>query len=89
MSVHLAISKQVQNHINGQGEYKRLEILREASIDRALADLNKGKDFSISEINSITNEMNGLAKKFGFPTRKTVTKEMVAEYAERALKNND
>ncbi|MEB1808153.1 MAG: YpbS family protein [Bacillaceae bacterium] len=84
MSVHLAISKQVENHINGQREFKRLDAMREATIEKVVADAKNGKDFSVTEINQITNEMNGIAMKFGFPTRKTVTKEMVSEYANRS-----
>ncbi|OLO38856.1 hypothetical protein BTR23_11410 [Alkalihalophilus pseudofirmus] len=88
MSVHLAISKQVENHINGQTQFKKLEALREATIEKVLADARNGVDFSVGEINDITNEMNGIAYKFGFPTRKTVTKEMIKEYAEKSLKTN-
>lgn len=87
MSVHLAISKQVENHINGQMEFKRLEAMREVTIEKVVADAKKGNDFSVTEINQITNEMNGIAMKFGFPTRKTVTKEMVTEYTKRSKAN--
>lgn len=82
-NVHEAITK----HSNAQNKIVRtfveLEHLREEFIEEAVTLAEQKKDFSVDKINSITNQMNQLAKKGIVPLRKLVTIEMVKEYAER------
>ncbi|MGO4887256.1 DUF2533 family protein [Anaerobacillus sp. MEB173] len=80
MSVHLQIQEQINKRLESEKEYQRLDDLREAAIEKALNEARSSDDFSIVAINQITEEMNSLSKKYGFPLRKTVTKAMVKEY---------
>ncbi|WP_096201333.1 DUF2533 family protein [Bacillus sp. FJAT-45350] len=84
MSVHLQIASQINKHLDGQKEFRRLDMMREEAIARTIAEAKKVSDFSVQEINQITNEMNQLAKKFSFPVRKNVTKEMVIDYTKNS-----
>ncbi|UOE95628.1 DUF2533 family protein [Alkalihalobacillus sp. LMS39] len=84
MSVHLQIANQISKHIDGQQQFKQLDGLREAAIEEALTLAKQQKEFTTSDINAITNKMNEIAKKFHFPMRKQVTREMVLEYSKRS-----
>ncbi|MFX3622760.1 MAG: YpbS family protein [Ectobacillus sp.] len=83
MEVHQAIT----NHSKKQNaivkEFFKLEAQREAAIDAAVALCMNGQDFSVDAINAATAQINQLAKQGIAPTRKFVTKEMVAEYTAR------
>ncbi|MCY7816746.1 YpbS family protein [Bacillus haynesii] len=82
-NVHEAItahSKKQHQHIK---QFVRLEQEREKAIDEAVAKCRRNEAFSTDLINQITVQMNELAKKGIVPTRRLVSKEMVAEYVSR------
>ncbi|QII51611.1 YpbS family protein [Bacillus paralicheniformis] len=79
-NVHEAItahSKKQHQHIK---QFVRLEQEREKAIDEAVDKCRRNEAFSTDLINQITMQMNELAKKGIVPTRRLVSKEMVAEY---------
>ena len=80
MTVHLQISKQINNHIHAQQMYKEFDHKREDAIEDVLNKARRNEEFSTSEINAYTEKLNEIAKKFAFPTRKNVTSAMVLEY---------
>lgn len=81
MSVHLQIKEQMNKFISVEKEYKRLDLIREEKIEEVLEKAKNEQDFSLAEVNLITEEINALSKNFGFlPMRKKVTKDMVLQY---------
>ena len=80
MSVHLQIANQINKHIQGQKEHRRLDELRETAIEKVLQKVQNNESFSVQEVNVLTEEINILARKFNFPMRKRVTNEMIKEY---------
>ncbi|RXJ00007.1 DUF2533 family protein [Anaerobacillus alkaliphilus] len=80
MSVHLQIKEQMTRFIEGEKEYRKLDAKREEAIEAILQAAKEQQDFSLTEVNAITEKMNNLSKSFRFPIRKTVTKEMVLEH---------
>ncbi len=80
MSVHLEIKKQINKFISAEKTYRQLDVIREEKIAEVIEAAKGNKDFSLSEVNSVTAEINKLSKSFGFPLRKQVTKEMVLEF---------
>ena len=80
MTVHLQIAGQINRHIQAQTQFKKLEVQREEAIEKALQEAASSKSFSVTEINTITEKMNALAREFYFPMRKLVTNEMVISY---------
>lgn len=83
MSVHLQIKKQMNNFIEAERQYKKLDQLREQKIEEVLIDAKTKKDFSLLEVNAITEELNNLSKSYGFPLRKQVSKDMIFEFLNR------
>ncbi|WP_017728428.1 DUF2533 family protein [Halalkalibacterium ligniniphilum] len=80
MSVHLQIAEQVKNHRKAQADFLAFDKQRELAIVETLAQAKQGKSFSVQKINHITKQMNDIAKRFQFPTRKEVTTAMVIDY---------
>lgn len=80
MSVHIEISKHIHRHIEAQQKYKDFDQSRELAIEETLQKAKLGEEFDTVTINQITNEMNEIAKKYNFPLRKVVTKDMVEQY---------
>ncbi|QOY36212.1 DUF2533 family protein [Anaerobacillus isosaccharinicus] len=84
MSVHLQLKKQMTNFIAAEKKYKELDKRREEKIEEVIKEARANKDFSLNEVNALTEELNNLRRSFGFlPMRKTVTKEMVFDYINR------
>jgi hypothetical protein len=81
MSVHLQIAKQINTHLQGQKNYKELDSQREEAIEEALQKAKNNEEYTTQTINEITEEINGIAKRFAFPLRKVVTKDMISNYA--------
>ncbi|MCM3761541.1 YpbS family protein [Alkalihalobacillus oceani] len=84
MAVHLQISEQVKRHRQAQQQFRELDAKREQAIEHVLTAAKAGQEINITEINRITNEMNQTAARFHFPTRKTVTVEMVKDVIQRS-----
>ncbi|GGE56745.1 DUF2533 family protein [Priestia taiwanensis] len=83
-NVHEAISKHSQAQHQIVKRFVELEYRREDAIEAAVAKCKNGEEFSIGNINVITEEMNELARTTGIvPVRKYVTPEMVQEYVTR------
>ncbi|ARK29298.1 DUF2533 family protein [Halalkalibacter krulwichiae] len=80
MAVHLQIAEQVKKHREAQKQFLSLDAARERAIETVLDLAKSGKEFQITEINQITEEMNKIAMKFQFPPRKLVTQEMIEDY---------
>ncbi|MCT8139653.1 DUF2533 family protein [Anaerobacillus sp. CMMVII] len=83
MSVHLQMKAHVNKFIAGEKRYRELDLLREEKIEAVIQAAKKNQEFSLTEINAITEEMNNLSRKFRFPMRKLVKKEMVVEFINR------
>lgn len=83
MSVHIAISKHINKHIDAQQQFKKLDQQREFAIEATLQKAANNEPFDTVEINRITNVMNEIGKKYNFPQRKNVTKEMVLQYLQK------
>ena len=83
MSVHLQIKTQVNKFIAAEKKYRELDLKREEKIEEVLKAAKTNQDFSLVEINALSEELNSLSKSFGFPMRKLVTKEMVFEFINR------
>lgn len=83
MSVHIEISKHINRHIEAQQKYKALDQQRELAIESTIEKAKLGKEFDTVQINQITNEINEIAKKYNFPLRKAVSKEMVEQYLQK------
>ncbi len=84
MSVHIQIKEQMTNFINAEKRYRELDQKREELIEAVLAAAKQKKEFSLEEVNVVTEEMNNLSRSFRFPLRKKVTTAMVAEYIARS-----
>ncbi|MCD8503084.1 MAG: YpbS family protein [Bacillaceae bacterium] len=80
MSVHLKIKEQINTFIQAERNYRALDEERELLIDLLLNTAKEGKELSVVAVNDVTERMNILAKKHGFPLRKIVTKEMVIKF---------
>lgn len=80
MSVHLQIKDQINTFIQAEKQYRNLNDKRENLIEAVLKEAKEGTEFSVANINEVSLIMNELAKKYGFPPRKLVTKEMVLQY---------
>ncbi|OIJ22107.1 hypothetical protein BKP45_05375 [Anaerobacillus alkalidiazotrophicus] len=85
MSVHLQIKKQMNNFINAEKNYRKLDQIREEKIEEIIKIAKNKKDFSLVEVNKVTEEINKLCKSHGYPLRKLVTKEMVEEFISRKV----
>jgi hypothetical protein len=83
MSVHLQIKEQMTTFIAAEKKYRELDMKREESIEKVVNDAKANKNFSLLEVNAITEELNDLSRSFRFPMRKQVTKEMVLEFINR------
>ncbi|MEI5906380.1 DUF2533 family protein [Bacillus spongiae] len=83
MSVHKAITKLTKKHNEIASQFATLEQQREVFISEAIHLCQQNKSFTTNKINSITNEMNELAKSGVVPQRKLVSEEMVKEYVGR------
>jgi hypothetical protein len=80
MSVHLEISKKVQEKLNIVETYRKLDEKRELYITEALEKEKSGGDFNVDKINQVTEEINQFAAIHHLPVRKFVTKQMIKEY---------
>ncbi|TYR79994.1 DUF2533 family protein [Priestia megaterium] len=84
MSVHKAISAHSKKQHELVKSFVGLDTMREQAIEAAVALCKEGKNFSVDNINAVTQQINELAKNNGIvPTRKYVTEEMVKEYVNR------
>lgn len=88
MTVHLQISKQINNHIQAQTTYKELDLQREKAIEEVLNKARNNEEFTTHEVNSVTEELNEIAKKYNFPIRKRVTNSMVLQYVAKENTKN-
>ncbi len=79
----MQIKEQMNNFIAAEKEYKQLDMRREQKIEEIINAAKLNKDFSLEEINFITEQLNNLCKSYNFPIRKKVTKEMVFEFIHR------
>jgi hypothetical protein len=84
MSVHKAITEHVNKQNKKINQFLFLDQQRELYIEEALHLCKQGRDFTTDKINEVTNQINILAKQGIIPVRKSVTKEMVTDYASRS-----
>lgn len=82
MSVHEAISKHSRNQHQHLQTFEELDQERERLINEAVERCIKGEAFTVDGINRITARIIEHAKHGISPLRKTVTEEMVREYAQ-------
>ncbi|WP_409342479.1 DUF2533 family protein [Paenibacillus sp. MBLB4367] len=87
MSVHHAISEHSRRQASRIENFNRLDGLREQHIEEAVAKCVRGEAFTVAAINEITAAINELARQGIVPTRRSVTEQMVRDYAE-SLKNS-
>lgn len=80
MSVHVEISKHSQKQQAALKKFADLDQKREMFIEEAVQKCRNNEEFSVDSINSITKEINDLAKNEIVPTRKYISAEMVKEY---------
>ncbi|MFC5713458.1 DUF2533 family protein [Thalassorhabdus alkalitolerans] len=84
MSVHQAISGQIEKRLLKEKEFLALDLRREEAIEETLTQAKKDPgEISVQRINQITKEMNQIAAHYRFPQRKNVTKEMIQSYINR------
>ncbi|UII54233.1 YpbS family protein [Cytobacillus spongiae] len=83
MSVHKAITKHVNEMNDRIRRFALLEEQRELLIEEAIMLYKEGKPFTTDKINSVTSQMNELAKLGGVPSRKLVTTAMVKEFVDQ------
>lgn len=81
--VHEAISKHSKAQNKIVTTFLKLDAEREHYIAEAVELCQRGAEFSVDRINTVTAEINELAKNGIAPIRKLVTKEMVREYVEK------
>ncbi|TCS83778.1 DUF2533 family protein [Tepidibacillus fermentans] len=79
-SVHLEISKKVNEKVKAIETYKKMDQQREAIIDKLVADYQAGKPIDLAPLNQWTQKMNEFAVKNQLPTRKIVTIEMFESF---------
>lgn len=84
MSVHLQLKKQMTNFIAAEKKYRELDMRREEKIEEAINKAKVKEEFSLIEVNALTEELNNLSRSYRFPIRKQVTKDMVLEYINRS-----
>ncbi|GBF10107.1 DUF2533 family protein [Tepidibacillus infernus] len=82
-SVHLEISKKVNEKVHAIEVYKQMDQQRERIIDELLTEYKIGKNVDLTKLNQWTNEMNRYALKNQLPSRKEVTMEMFTAYANK------
>nr|WP_064091653.1 YpbS family protein [Rossellomorea aquimaris] len=82
MSVHKEITKHSTKQNQLVQEFMILDELRERAISEAVQLCLNGESFTTDRINSVTQEINALARQGVVPLRKLVTTDMVKEYAE-------
>ncbi|WCN38708.1 DUF2533 family protein [Aneurinibacillus uraniidurans] len=77
MSVHHAISA----HSASQAEYivlyRKLDVMREVRIERAIEQHRAGEAVDLASINEVTQQINQLAQRHHLPPRKFVTADMI------------
>jgi hypothetical protein len=83
MSVHKEISAHSTKQHEILKQFLQLEQQREFYIDEAVSLCKQGKEFSTDRINTVTAQINNLARQGVVPQRKLVTVEMVKEYSSR------
>ena len=81
MSVHKEITKHSTKQNQLVQEFMILDELRERAISEAVKLCLNGETFTTDRINSVTQEINALARQGVVPQRKLVTADMVKEYA--------
>ncbi|OAT85151.1 hypothetical protein A6P54_19315 [Bacillus sp. MKU004] len=86
MSVHKDITKHSTRQNQLVQKFMKLDEERERAIDEAVKLCQAGEAFTTDRINEATREINTLARQGVVPQRKTVTVEMVEEYAARLNK---
>jgi hypothetical protein len=84
--VHQAITEHVKKQHSIVSKFLQLEQKREVLIEEAVQLAMRNQPFSVHSINSVTQEMNQLAKQGIVPQRKYVTEEMIIDYVNRLKK---
>jgi predicted metal-dependent peptidase len=84
--VHHAITEHVKKQHSVVRKFSQLEQEREALIEEAVQLAMRNQPFSVHSINTVTKEMNQLAKQGIVPQRKYVTEEMILDYVKRLRK---
>ncbi|MBN6186229.1 DUF2533 family protein [Aneurinibacillus sp. BA2021] len=79
MSVHEAITAHSAKQAEYITLYRKLDVMREARIERAVEQCKNGEEPDVETINEVTNQINQLAQRHHLPPRKMVTVEMVRE----------
>ncbi|MFC0188754.1 DUF2533 family protein [Fictibacillus aquaticus] len=84
MDVHYQISKHSDKQHKIVNEFLFWDQERERYIAEAVDAVQNGKEFSVEQINEVTERINKLAALNGItPSRKHVTEEMVLEHAKK------
>ncbi|MBM7619471.1 hypothetical protein JOC95_001320 [Bacillus tianshenii] len=84
MSVHKEISEHSKKQNQIVTSFLKLEQQRENYIEEAIVLCKQKKPFTTDKINSVTKQINELARKGIAPQRMLVTKEMVEEFVSRS-----
>lgn len=84
MSVHIALTKHV-NELNQMiREFAEFDQQRESFIEEACTLCKEGKAFTTDKINEVTDKMNQLSKRIAnLPDRKYVTVQMIQEFVSK------
>lgn len=85
MSVHKAITEHVSKQNKKIHDFLLLDQQREIYIEEALTLCKNGQAFTTEKINTVTNQINELARQGIIPTRKLVSVEMINEFALKSI----
>lgn len=79
-SVHLEISKKVQEKVDAIAKYREMDNKREEIIANLVDEYQKTRKVDLTSLNQWTELMNSFAQKNAMPIRKTVSLDMFIEY---------
>ncbi len=84
-SVHLEISKKVQEKVDAIAKYREMDNKREEIIANLVDEYQKTGKVDLTSLNQWTELMNSFAQKNAMPIRKTVSLDMFIEYVNTNL----
>ena len=82
-SVHIELSKKVNEKVTAIEAYKQMDQQREQIIEKLASEYKEGQKIDISSLNQWTQKMNDFAVKNQLPTRKIITVDMFKEYFDK------
>lgn len=84
-SVHMQISRKVQETVDRIEQFKSMDKKREELIEKLISEYKRYNKVDLSELNQWTKEMNEFARKYNMPLRKHVTLEMFLNVIEEGI----